>query len=214
MHWFYKPLLERYLRKERFFYYDELKVQVRKGVFHPAFFGSSLVFYHFLKKQALKNKSLLEVGCGSGFLSLISAKHGAKVKAIDINPTAIDCTRLNAQENGLAIDVLESNLFANLEAQVFDIIILNPPYFEGSPNSAGAYAWYTGKEHQFFHTFFQELADYIHNNTRIWMILSEVCELARIDEIANKYQFKMQGIFQQTKQFEKFIIFEVKSKSC
>lgn len=46
---------------------------------------------------------VLDVGCGSGILSLAALRLGAEsVVAIDIDPLAIDATRANAERNGLA----------------------------------------------------------------------------------------------------------------
>jgi ribosomal protein L11 methyltransferase len=50
--------------------------------------------------------SLLDVGCGSGILSIAAAKLGFDpVTAIDIDERAIDATRRNAAANGVDIDV-------------------------------------------------------------------------------------------------------------
>jgi release factor glutamine methyltransferase len=72
----YKPLLERYLNRNLTWQFRGLQLHIKKGVFHPAFFGSTKVFAAFLASQELAGKSLLEVGCGSGLLSLLAAKQG------------------------------------------------------------------------------------------------------------------------------------------
>jgi len=46
-------------------------------------------------------ESVLDYGCGSGILAIGAAKHGAVgVDAVDIDPAAVESTRLNAEANG------------------------------------------------------------------------------------------------------------------
>lgn len=213
MSWFYRPILQRYLRKDRPFRYDGLELIILQSVFHPAFFGSSKVFAGFLKEQHLAGKKLLEVGCGSGLLSLVAAKAGAGVTAVDINPTAIACARANAQNNHLRMEVVHSDLFQNLAEEEFDIIIVNPPFFEGQAKEDSSYAWYCGPDFYFFTTFFQELPAFTTSHSKVWMILSEVCDLTPIKEIAAKHQYNMPLIYQETRLFEEFLIFEIQTKN-
>lgn len=47
---------------------------------------------------------VLDYGCGSGILAIGAAKHGAvDVDAVDIDPAAVESTRLNAQANGVQL---------------------------------------------------------------------------------------------------------------
>ncbi len=47
---------------------------------------------------------VLDYGCGSGILAIGAGKHGAMdIDAVDIDPAAVDSTRLNAQANGVQL---------------------------------------------------------------------------------------------------------------
>ena len=56
--------------------------------------------------QEAEPTSLLDVGCGSGVLSVAAAKLGfAPVSAVDIDEVALETTRANADANGVVVDV-------------------------------------------------------------------------------------------------------------
>jgi ribosomal protein L11 methyltransferase len=57
--------------------------------------------------QEVEPTSLLDVGCGSGVLSVAAAKLGfAPVSAIDIDEVALETTAANAAANGVAVEVV------------------------------------------------------------------------------------------------------------
>lgn len=74
-----------------------------------------------------EGESFLEMGTGSGILALHASKTGAHVTAVDINPKAVECCRQNAEINGLAVSIVESDLFSNIDGR-YDVIAFNPPY--------------------------------------------------------------------------------------
>ena len=56
--------------------------------------------------QEVEPTSLLDVGCGSGVLSVAAAKLGfAPVNAVDIDAVALETTRINADANGVVLEV-------------------------------------------------------------------------------------------------------------
>jgi ribosomal protein L11 methyltransferase len=56
--------------------------------------------------QEAEPTSLLDVGCGSGVLSVAAAKLGfAPVTAVDLDEVALETTRENAAANGVVVDV-------------------------------------------------------------------------------------------------------------
>ena len=55
--------------------------------------------------------SVLDVGCGSGVLSIAAAKLGFHpILAVDFDAQAVDATRRNAAENGVVVDVALADL--------------------------------------------------------------------------------------------------------
>ena len=55
--------------------------------------------------------SVLDIGCGSGVLSIAAAKLGFEpVLAFDFDPQAVEATERNAADNGVSIDVRQADL--------------------------------------------------------------------------------------------------------
>jgi release factor glutamine methyltransferase len=65
------------------------------------------------------------------------------VTAVDINPEAVRCARMNVLLNRLEnrIEVLEGDLFSPLDDERFDLILFNPPFHRGRPNDGLDHAW-------------------------------------------------------------------------
>lgn len=75
---------------------------------------------------------ILDLCTGSGCLAIIAAQAwpAAQLVASDISPEALEVARLNVADYGLAnrIELVESDLFARIAPQRFDLILCNPPY--------------------------------------------------------------------------------------
>jgi ribosomal protein L11 methyltransferase len=58
-----------------------------------------------LLATGLRGGSLLDVGCGSGVLSIAAVRLGfAPVLAVDVDPVAVETTRANAAANGVVVE--------------------------------------------------------------------------------------------------------------
>jgi ribosomal protein L11 methyltransferase len=69
--------------------------------------------------------SLLDVGCGSGVLSIAAAKLGyGPVSAVDLDPQAIEATQRNAEANGVAVDVRLANAVED-DLPAADTVVVN-----------------------------------------------------------------------------------------
>jgi len=134
------------------------------GVFHPRFFLTTKVFGKYLSTLDLKNSALLEMGCGSGVLSLLCASKGANVTSIDVNPLAVECTRRNAEANKLgdSVHVLQSDLFSGLSTEKrFDLIVWNPPFYPKEPSDDASKALYTGEGYRVIERFAKEMSAHL-----------------------------------------------------
>ena len=85
--------------------------------------------------------SVLDLGTGSGAIALAvkQARPDALVTAVDASAGAVAVARANAASLGLEVRCLESDWFAGLGAERFDLVVCNPPYVRsGDPVLDGA----------------------------------------------------------------------------
>ena len=206
---FYKPYLQFYLQKRRPFHYKGLQLFVEPGVFHPGFFFSSKVMLNFLNTISLKGLKVLEIGAGSGILSLYCAKNGADVMACDISVKACENTKANQALNGLHFAVIHSDLFSAIPPQTFDMVLVNPPYYKKHPRNESEYAWYCGEHGEYFERFFQGLASFIHKSSAVYMVLFDGVDLQMIEAIAKKNNFSCKNIYSRNNWIENDFIISI-----
>jgi ribosomal protein L11 methyltransferase len=73
----------------------------------------------------LEAGSLLDVGCGSGVLSIVAAKLGfGPIRAIDEDEQAVDVTRANAEANGVVVDVRRADALED-DLPQSDVVVAN-----------------------------------------------------------------------------------------
>lgn len=89
--------------------------------------------------------SAIDIGTGSGCIAIALAHYfpDSCVVASDVDPTALNVARKNVRRHqvGQRVRVVESNVYAALAANAFDLIISNPPYVD-SPTVAALPAEY------------------------------------------------------------------------
>lgn len=102
---------------------------VPKNVYSPS--DDTFLMLDALAKISIEGKKVLDVGTGSGILSLFCAARGAHVTATDANELCLQTVQKAARTLGLSIQSILSDLFSNVREQ-FDVIIFNPPYLPSS----------------------------------------------------------------------------------
>jgi len=210
---FFHPILKRlakiYLSKPRNYRFEELNIKVLPGVFHPGLFFSTKVFLEYLKSIELSGKRVLELGAGSGLISIYCSKKGAKVTASDINKEALRGIALNAQSNQVQVETILSDLFDEISPADFDYLLINPPYYPREPKNDEEKAWFCGDEFQYFHKLFDQLHQKETEHTSVLMILSEDCDIEHIMSIARGYHYSFEKILTREVVSEKNFIFRV-----
>lgn len=79
---------------------------------------------NLIQKYKSDYKTALDVGCGSGILSIAMAKLGLGVSACDTDEQAIKSSRENALKNEVSLDEIWASSITNLNKQ-YDIVVAN-----------------------------------------------------------------------------------------
>lgn len=116
------------------FHFKEFSIEQSNEVFKIG--TDALILGAFCIKYSNNVDSALDIGCGTGVLGHILAKHfkDAQVTGIDLNTEAVKLANKNAKNNSLNDRLSFKNIslseFANNSK--FDLIISNPPFFNNS----------------------------------------------------------------------------------
>jgi len=96
--------------------------------------GSAFLADHlpdFFQRFQGNPKSILDLGCGYGYLSLMASTHSdAKIIATDNNAAAIAACSKNFLTFGIDGEVIADNCAQNIN-QMFDAVLCNPPFHSG-----------------------------------------------------------------------------------
>ncbi|MDC3955560.1 50S ribosomal protein L11 methyltransferase [Polyangium jinanense] len=107
-------------------------------------FAEQQFFLDELLRDKIQGAEVLEIGLGSGVLSIGALRAGAKrVTGLEINPRAKIFAGFNAMMNGVAdnLVILDGNeqIFRPVEGRTFDYILSNPPFEPTPPGMAYFY---------------------------------------------------------------------------
>ncbi|MCB0346561.1 MAG: methyltransferase [Bdellovibrionales bacterium] len=161
---------------------------VLQNVFPPYDDSVSLI-NHF---QITPGEEVLDVGSGSGVLSVFAAARGAgRVLALDINPDAVRNTRVNAERHSFSdrIEARESDLFSAVARhEKFDVVVANLPFRNKEADDMPSRSiWDT---HFMTHRrFFSGVRNVLLPHGRIYMVHSSFGDLERFAALASRAGF-------------------------
>jgi len=154
----------------------------------------------------------MELGCGSGLISMVVAEKGATVTATDINPLALGFIKKNCLHNNLQLKTFQSDLFNDIPEKEYDIIAINPPYYKKNPVTLRDYAWFCGENGEYFERLFTSLHSYMHADTEVLMVLFDGCDMDMIHEFAAANNFLLTCVQSKQNILEKNFIFKIEKK--
>lgn len=180
-----RPIMQRWVhaRRNRPFDIGWTCLRIAPTVFHPKFFGSSLILARFVETLNLKGRHFLDMGTGSGIIGLSAAHSGADVTAVDINPEAVRCAEANAAAAALGMKCLESDLFSGLANERFDVIAWNPPFYAKAPADMTEAAWFAGEGFSVILRFAAELREHLCQGGAAYVVFSEDASAAVVEPI-------------------------------
>jgi len=95
-------------------------------------FETEILVDEILKMDCNKDK-ILDIGCGSGAISLALADNliNSYIYGIDISEDALTLSKKNKEKLELKnVEFFKSDIFSNVKDNNFDIIVSNPPYID------------------------------------------------------------------------------------
>jgi release factor glutamine methyltransferase len=174
-------------------YINGKKLYLCKNVFNPFLtIAPKFLCDNLILKKEWK---ILEMGTGSGYIALRIAEKVKKVMAVDINPTAVRCAKINVKINNLTdrVIVLESNLFSNLREEYYDSIIFNPPYLSRKPRSLIDKSWCHEKPEKLIELFIDKSKKYLVDKGLIQVAYSNLGPIEKVKEILREKEFTLIG---------------------
>lgn len=175
------------------------------GTYFPTRFEHIAIFSKWLERYDGLKKSAIEVGVGSGVLSLLMVQHGfQKVFGTDINPNAIIGLTEFMGDSKLSrkIELDFGNLFGKWEKQT-ELIVFNPPWLPISQEMGRIdEAIYYNKT--LFSDFFKEAKLRLLPEGKLLLIFSNLAQITNVTkehpiekELADGSRFKLERCFKK-----------------
>jgi len=155
------------------------EIAVLPGVMSPKYDWAGVYMIEYLPKD-FSGQNILELGPGCGLVSVFAGLRGAaSITSADINPTAIENTKINFKKFNLPnARAIVSDVFSNVPKEKYDSIIFNLPYHDGLPandlEKGVIDAGYLAME-----TFLDEVADFLTEDGKLYLGFSQSGDVAR-----------------------------------
>lgn len=147
------------------------------------------------ESELVSGKKVLEIGTGSGLISLCCLAAGAdSAVATDVNKNAIQCAQYNACQLGFGaslearlVSLNDSSAYAVIdEGEKFDLIFSNPPWENDVPDSISEFALYD-PGFQLIDSMMKELPRHLNNEGKLYLAYGCVSAIKEIQRLGKKY---------------------------
>ena len=167
----------------------------RRFVVHPRVFEPNLDTRALVEALPLfAYTRFLEVGGGTGVVSVFAAREGVTGVVVDLNAAAVANIRVNVALNGLddRLDVLHSDLFAAVTGR-FDLVIANLPFMRGEANDVVDRAIFD-QELETWRRFLRDLPERLEPGGAALTVLPNFCAFADILAMAADAGFESERL--------------------
>jgi len=174
-----------------------LEIHSAPGVYVPDLSSSTFTMIRALLsmyENVDKKEHVLELGSGSGAVSLILDRHefGRHFTVTDIEPAAVELMRANIARNNAEerFTPVIADLFNGLTHKGYDAILFNGPLWHKSLIVRGEEAL-VDKDGAFTERFLQEADLYLANGGEIFFAYSNLGREDLMDKFADKWDYQM-----------------------
>jgi len=91
----------------------------------PAHLAADLVYTAYMQGD-IEGRKVVDLGAGTGVLSIGSSLIGGEVTAVEKDHDAVEQLKQNAEDFDVDLDIIESD-FTELDEK-FDTVVMNPPF--------------------------------------------------------------------------------------
>jgi len=174
----------------------------------------SFLMSKVLLKEVEGCRDVLELGTGSGILSLLASRKAEKVVGLDIDSEAVETARKNAEGNNIDnVDFLTSDLFENVEGR-FDLVAFNPPSLPGDGDEKdleNSERWYGGEDgRNVLRSFFDAVEEYLNRDGYILTLVYSSTGLEEVKNMIQKNCFEMEFLEERKVPWETLYVFKAK----
>lgn len=192
-------------------YFEEYAFYIDNNVYEPA--EDTVLAAENLVVN--KKDVVLDMGTGCGILGILAAKKARRVVAVDINPHALRCAKMNAKLNGVAekVETARSDLFKSIkENEEFDLIIFNAPYLPSEMIEEQEWigrAWAGGPTGRLLiDKFILQAPSYLGKDGRVFLVQSTLSNTEETIQKLEENGFRVRVVAQERFAFETIVAME------
>jgi len=192
--------------------YKGFLIETDENVYEPS--DDTYLLLDALEKIDIKpGFRVLEVGCGTGIISIALSGRVASVVACDINPHAVGLTDRNVGRNGIKnVEAVESDLFSGVSGK-FDLIVFNTPYLPQSLDETVSgeinHAWDGGADgRKVIERFLAEVSSYLSVGGRIVFLESSLSKYEKSLSFLESAGFEAHIVSRKRLHFEELVVIE------
>ena len=188
--------------------YKGIVIYTHPNVYEPA--EDTFLLAENLDTQ--RKDEVLEIGTGTGLITIVAAQKSRKVVATDINEDAIRCALKNIITNRTYnVELLQGNLFEPVNDEKFDLILFNTPYlptdedekFDEELNAA----WDGGADGRAtIDKFLEEVKDHLNEGGRVQLVQSSLSDNEKTIQKLEEMGFKASITASQKCFFEEIVV--------
>jgi release factor glutamine methyltransferase len=174
-----------------------IKIKKHPGVFPVDIYPEGFYYAEKLKPVCV-GKSILEIGTGSGVVSILLTPYVVSITATDTDPKAVENARYNFKNNNVQGEIIASNVFDGLpDSKKFEIIFWNHPFFDSRDTNefvqSESIATHDIK-YKYLKKYIEDGKRYLSSEGRLLLGTSNIANLDAIQEIATKNKYTLKTI--------------------